>query len=211
MKAFTADQVERLLIAAERNPETFAMTALFLAGGLRRSEVLGLAFDAIDFDVGAITIRRVVIEVNHAPVMRERAKTDASLRTIAIPAELVELLRQQKVRVQTMALEWGKDYQREPLLVFPGLAGKPMLPQSVTDRMRQIMRHAKVVGPSPCHAWRHTSATSLLDGGENIKTVQSRLGHSTPAITMALYIHPVAERDRSAAEHFGSALTRRRS
>jgi integrase len=58
---------------------------------------------------------------------------------------------------------------------------------------------------------RHTNATSLLDGGENIKTVQARLGHSTPAITMALYIHPVAERDRSAAEHFGNALTRRRS
>jgi dGTPase len=56
--------------------------------------------------------------------------------------------------------------------------------------MRQVMRRAKVTGPSPCHAWRHTSATALLDAGQNIKTVQARLGHSTPAITLALYVIP---------------------
>jgi integrase len=94
------------------------------------------------------------------------------------------------------------------MLVFPGLAGAPMLPQSLTDRMRQVMRRAKVTGPSPCHAWRHTSATALLDAGQNIKTVQARLGHSTPAITLALYVHPVDQRDRTAADHFDQALKR---
>jgi hypothetical protein len=38
--------------------------------------------------------------------------------------------------------------------------------------------------------------------------VQARLGHTTPAITMALYVHPVEERDRAAAEHFGKLLQR---
>ena len=71
-----------------------------------------------------------------------------------------------------------------------------------------MMRRAKVVGPSPCHAWRHTSATVLLDAGQNIKTVQSRLGHSTPAITLALYVHPVDQQDRAAADHFDEALKR---
>jgi integrase len=208
VKAFTADQVKQLLSAAERNPETFTITALFLACGLRRSEVLGLAFDAIVLDAATISILRTVVAADHKPVLRECAKTEASLRTIAIPATLVELLRQQKARVQAAALKWGKGYQREPMLVFPGLAGAPMLPQSLTDRMRQVMRRAKVTGPSPCHAWRHTSATALLDAGQNIKTVQARLGHSTPAITLALYVHPVDQRDRTAANHFDQALKR---
>ena len=39
VKAFTPDQVTQLLAAAERDPETYIITALFLACGLRRSEV----------------------------------------------------------------------------------------------------------------------------------------------------------------------------
>jgi integrase len=114
----------------------------------------------------------------------------------------------QKARVQAIALKWGKGYQREPMLLFPGLAGAPMAPQGLTHRMRQVMRRAKVTGPSPCHAWRHTSATALLDAGQNIKTVQARLGYSTPAITLSLYTHAVDERDRAAADHFDQALKR---
>jgi integrase len=92
--------------------------------------------------------------------------------------------------------------------VFPGLAGAPMLPQSVTDRMRQLMRRAKIIGAQPCHAWRHTAATSLLDSGQSVETAQARLGHSTPAITLALYVHPVEERDSEAAERFGRLIER---
>ena len=208
VKAFTADQVTQLLAAAERDVETYVITALFLACGLRRSEVLGLAWDCVDFDRGSIEIRRTVVQVDHKPVMREQAKTDSSMRTVAIPAALADMLREQKARVQEMALKWGKGYQREPLLVFPGLAGAPINPMGLTVRMRQVMRRAKVVGLSPCHAWRHTSATALLHAGQNLKTVQSRLGHSTPAITMALYVHPVEEQDRAAADHFGAIIKR---
>jgi integrase len=206
VKSFDAKQVEQLLAAAKRDPETYAITALFLTGGLRRSELIGLAWDCVDLDGAALTIRRTVVEVDHEPVLREQTKTDDSERTIAIPAALVDLMREQKTRVQAAALKWGKGYRRDPLFVFPGLAGEPMAPQSLTLRMRQVMRRAKVTGPSPCHAWRHTSATALIHAGQNIKTVQARLGHSTPAITMSLYVHPIEEADRSAAEHFGAIL-----
>lgn len=208
VKAFGKEQVEALLAAAERDPETYLLTALFLACGLRRSEVLGLAWDAVDLDRGTLEIRRVVVAVDHKPIMRERAKTECSYRTVAMPAALVDLLREQKVRVHKLALKWGKGYCREPMLVFPGLAGEPGKPMSLTLRMRQVMRRAKVVGLSPCHAWRHTSATSLLHAGENVKTVQARLGHSTPAITLALYMHADDEHDRAAADHFQGVLKR---
>jgi len=107
-----------------------------------------------------------------------------------------------------MMLEWGTEYQREPLFVFPGLAGVPMSPHNVTDRMRALLRRAKVTGAQPCHAWRHTAATLLLDSGQSVKTAQARLGHSTPAITLALYVHPVEERDAEAAEHLGKLIER---
>jgi integrase len=207
-RAFTADEARRLLDIAAGDPTTYAMVATLLTCGLRRSELIGLAFDAIDFEAGTLEVKRVGVEVAHRAVIRARAKTEASARKLKIPPALVVLLKAQLVRVQKMTLEWGREYQREPLLVFPGLAGVPMLPQTVTDRMRTLLRRAKITGAQPCHGWRHTAATSLLDSGQSVKTAQARLGHSTPAITLALYVHPVEERDAEAAEHFGKLIER---
>ena len=205
-RAFTADEVQRLLEAATTNSTTYTMVTTTLVCGLRRSELVGLAFDAIDFEAGTLEIKRVGIEVAHRAVICERAKTESSARKLKIPPALVALLKAQLVRVQKMMLEWGKEYQREPLFVFPGLAGVPMSPHNVTDRMRALLRRAKVTGAQPCHAWRHTAATLLLDSGQSVKTAQARLGHSTPAITLALYVHPVEERDAEAAEHLGKLI-----
>jgi integrase len=46
----------------------------------------------------------------------------------------------------------------------------------------------------------------LLDAGQSIPTVQARLGHASPRITMEMYAHPVAERDSEAAAHLGGLL-----
>lgn len=121
----------------------------------------------------------------------------------------MELLQQQRARVQEAMLAWGKEYHREPLFLFPGLAGLPMRPHTLTNRLRRVMRRAKVTGPAPVHGWRHTAGTSLYDATKNIKTVQARLGHATPAITMALYVSPLQERDQDAAEHLGKLIKRR--
>jgi len=207
-RAFTADEVRHLLDVAAADPTTYCMVATMLTCGLRRSELIGLAFDAVDFTAGTLEVKRAGIEVAHRAVIRARTKTESSARKLKIPPALVALLKGQLVRVQKMMLEWGKEYQREPLLVFPGLAGVAMLPQNVTDRMRALLRRAKITGAQPCHAWRHTAATLLLDSGQSVKTAQARLGHSTPAITLALYVHPVEERDAEAAEHLGKLIER---
>jgi integrase len=207
-RAFTADQVRRVLDLAAADPVMYTAIATLLTGGLRRSELVGLCFDAVNFDAGTIEIKRVVVEVGHRPVVRDRAKTETSARKLRIPPVLVALLRAQLARVQEQMLQWGKEYHRDPLFVFPGLAGVPMVPQALTDRIKRLLRRAGIEGAQPCHGWRHTAATSLLDTGANIKTVQARLGHSTPAITLALYVHPVDERDAEAAEHFGRLIER---
>ena len=120
--------------------------------GMRRSELVGLAFDCVDLDAGRITIRRSVVEITYLkPVLREHGKTESSLRTIAIPATLTEMLRKRKVEILEAALAW-RDYQRDPLLVFPGLRGGPSSPQRLSERLRHLMKRAGVTGPSPAHA-----------------------------------------------------------
>lgn len=208
VKAFTDDQVARLLTeAASYDPELHLAIACLLACGMRRSELVGLAFDCVDLDGGRITVRRSVVETTYLkPVLREHGKTKSSLRTIAIPSALTEMLRKQKIKVQEAAIAW-RDYQREPLLVFPGLRGGPSSPQRLTERLRHLMKRAKVEGPSPVHAWRHTAATALIYAGANIKTVQARLGHASPSTTLGLYTHPTDAADQAAADHFESILS----
>jgi integrase len=46
----------------------------------------------------------------------------------------------------------------------------------------------------------------MLHAGHNIKTVQTRLGHASPAITLSLYVHPDEEQDTAAANHLGDLL-----
>jgi integrase len=208
--AFTAEQVERLFAAAEAEAELFLKLSLLFTGGLRRSELLGLASDAIDFANGTLTVSRTVVSVNHTALLRERAKTESSLRTISMPANVMALLRQQLVRRQEAALRWGRGYKLTPAFVFAEPDGGHQRPQRLSDELRNLLKRAGISGGfAPCHAWRHTMGTTLYDRTGNLKTVQQRLGHSTPAITGALYVHPVASRDVEAADFLGGLIKKR--
>jgi len=179
-----------------------------LITGTRRSEVLGLAWDMVDLDRGTITIKRVVIEVDRLPVLREVPKSEGSERTIEIPPLLVELLQAQKTRSRSAALAWGKGYRKHPMFVFAQVNGEPLDPMRVTYRLRQVMRRAKVSGRAPTHGWRRTCATALIDAGSDVKTIQARLGHSTPAITLSLYVHRTEKRDTAAGEQLAALVER---
>ena len=120
-------------------------------------------------------------------IVREITKTKLSRRTLAIPAAVVLLLRAQKARVLEQALAWGSEYATGPRFLFPVNGGAPMRPFSLTGRLRRLLRRAGVKGVQPVHGWRHATATLLIAGGADVKTTQSRLGHSSPLITLALY------------------------
>jgi integrase len=208
VKSFTSDEVQRLLESASNDRETHTIMATLLTTGMRRSELLGLALDTLDLDAGTLAVQRVVLEVDHQPVVREITKSESSERTISIPPMLVELLQAQRAHVLEMALRWGKGYRREPMFLFARPDGEPLSPMSLTLLLRQVMRRAGISGRPPTHGWRHTAATVLVASGTDVKTVQTRLGHSTPAITLALYVHPTKERDKAAGEQLGKLIKR---
>ena len=160
-KAFSQDEVGRLLDAAASDRETYIAISTLLITGIRRSELLGLALDALDLDAATLTIKRVVLAVDHVPVLRNVTKSESSSRALSIPPLLVELLREQKARVLAAALAWGRGYRREPMFLFARPDGEPLNPLGMTVRLRQVMRRAGISGRPPTHGWRHTAATVL--------------------------------------------------
>ena len=208
-RSLTKDERARVLQAARKAsyPNLDILLATLAMTGLRRSEVLGLAWDCVDLDAGVIEVRRTVITgPNNTAIVREETKTETSKRKIPIAPELVELLRRQRVFISEQLLVWGKDYAREPLFVFPEAGGHVMKPDTLTTRLRSVNRSAGVKGAQPVHGHRHTAATVMLAKGADIKTVSVQLGHSTPAITMALYVHEEDERSRAAAALLGNVF-----
>ncbi len=217
IKIMTEAQAVRVYQAAMRadesgkHPGIALLVALLMVCGMRRSEILGLAFDAIDLEAETISISRTVIAGEKGePILRdERAKSETSIRTISLPVELIPMIRKHRIWINEMILKWGKSYQREPLLLFPAFGGAALPPGVLTIRLRQLHRQAGVKGVAPTHGFRHGMASEMIANGVDIKTVSSRLGHATTSFTLATYVHAVEGRDKAAADALGARFSAR--
>ena len=142
--------------------------------GLRRSEILGLAIDDINFATGEVLVQRAVLAVRTPEgkevVIRDKTKTASSRRLVTIPPALLDRLRRHKAFIAETAMAFGADYRRDPLLLFPELGGWPMDPDALTSKLRSLLRSAKIVktGLQPVHGyatrWLRTPSptTSIL-------------------------------------------------
>ncbi len=178
------DEVKRLLVAAEPGLfKSFFLTAALT--GARSGELLALTWDDVDFDAGAIHIRRTVTwartrEDRESGVRGPRyfpPKTRSSRRTVEAPPELVAALRRWKLACPPSDLG----------LVFPKADGSPIDRKLLRDRglrPAQAKADLRVFG---VHALRHFFASELIRQGYPPTEVAARLGHSSPAVTMTVY------------------------
>ena len=81
-------------------------------------------------------------------------------------------------------------------------------PSSVSREFRLIARDYGMPPEATFHTLRHTHATWLLMGGEDMRTVQERLGHADVTTTMRIYGHVLPGRDQAAADMFGEIARR---
>ena len=151
-------EVQRLLDAAADDRETHTIIATLLTTGMRRSELLGLAFDALDLDAGTLGIKRVVLRRRAASrCCATSPRADSSERTVSIPPMLVELLRLQKAHVLETAMKWGRGYRREPMFLFARPDGEP-LPADVPDPAaasgHAACRHQRTTADARLEAYR---------------------------------------------------------
>lgn len=149
-RAFTEEEIGRILemaFAAEAKGKSYPgidlVVIMALAAGLRRSELLGLAFDCVNFDTSTITIRRsVVYGLDKRPMLRDN-ESDDSYRSVTLDADIMDRLRARQTWIAEQRLAFGRDYFDGPLLIFPGVGGYPCDPMAMTFRLRQLLRQAR--------------------------------------------------------------------
>ena len=192
------EDVERLLDVVD--DERFrGLVTLALQTGLRRSELLGLQWGDIDFDSGALSVRRGWVKVDGVGGVLEPPKSGRQ-RVVELPGESLEMLGSLKGSVGGEAGGF----------VFGGKGGVPMDPGWVSRRFK---RYAKEAGflEMRFHDLRHTHASLLLSDGVHLKVVSERLGHSGVGITGDLYSHVLPTVQLEAVERFGASWRSRLS
>lgn len=185
MHVWTAEEV-RAFLAGTRDDRLGFAWALLLTLGLRRGELCGLRWSAVDLDAGVIRVVATRIVVDGVP-MESVPKTRAGIRTVPIDGHLAALLRSHRARQAQERLAAGPVYVDGGYLLADEL-GSPYHPDTVSDWFDDAIR--KLGLPRiRLHDARHTAASLMLAAGTPVKVVAELLGHGSPTITLAIYAH----------------------
>ena len=203
MNALDPVGVERLLEAA-RDTMYFPLIHLATFTGMRRSELLGLRWDNINFHHGTVSITQILHCLRGGRIVIEPPKTAKSRRLVPLSSAPALALRSYREMVEADLAQLGSTLAGDRL-VFSQVDGSPLLPNTVTHAFAKIVRKAGIEGIT-LHSLRHTHASILLQQGVSSKTVAERLGHSTVVITLDTYSHVTPGVKEDAASRFEEAL-----
>lgn len=160
--------------------------------GFRRSEVVGLKWDAIDFEKKTIAIRRKITNSfggGEKLIESSTLKTESSRRTLPLIPHIEELLREEQERQKyyKKLLREGYCSDYEGYICRDNL-GKLITPNYVSDHFRHMIKNNKLK-KLRFHDLRHSCASLLLANGIQMKEIQDWLGHSSYNVTANLYSH----------------------
>ncbi len=185
IKPLEPDEITRFLQNLEGEPyKNLFLTAFFT--GMRQGELLGLSWDRVDFKNGIIEIRQQLQCIDGVYSL-QTPKHD-KVRIIA-PVQLVmDALKEEYETQRKNRQLLGKAWKNEWNLVFTDETGKLLVRRTVDKHYKKILEKSGIE-EHRFHDMRHTFAVSMLDAGEDLKTLQENLGHATAAFTLSQYAH----------------------
>lgn len=190
-KSWTLAQVGTFREAV-RNHRLFACW-LLSCYGMRRSEVLGLRWSAVDLDTGTLSVRRGRVAVG-SDTVEGGPKSKRSRRDLPLPADVTEALRALKTAQKREALALGVAWSEERLVAVRQ-DGEPLRPESFTDEFQRLRARAGLPRIK-LHGLRNTSVSLMLDQGHPPHIVAAWHGHD-PAVALSIYADVKADELRA--------------
>lgn len=154
--------------------------------GLRRGEVLGLKWSAIDFKNNKIKINHTVVK-HTTTIAKDKTKTEASRREYILLPEIKAVLLDLHKETKTNKRLFGKEFQNTDY-VFTWPDGKPYRPDYITSAFQKVLAKNKFP-KMRFHDLRHSCASILYDKGWELKDIQTWLGHADIETTADVYTH----------------------
>lgn len=193
------DGAAQVIAALSDEPYDYSvMVRLLIYTGLRRGELLGLEWRDLDERTGCLSVERSLLYSPERGVFIDDTKTDGSRRVIRLPKSALDLLEEYRAWQEERKSELGSLWQ-ESERIFTAWDGGMLNPEALSAWFHKFIVR-KGLPDVNIHGLRHTNATLLIAGGVPLKTVSSRLGHSSISTTGNIYAHAVRSADETAAE-----------
>lgn len=214
----TRDEQSRFLEVAKRS-HNYYQYALVLETGLRTGEMIGLTWDAIDFEARTLTVNKT-LEYRHGQHFWRAGppKTQQSYRTIPLTDRAYEILKgikadsvgRKEAEMLSQPLEYidrrtgaSSTLVMRDLVFINWRTGEPAKNSSYDTHLYKLCDEAGI--EHFCmHALRHTYATRAIESGMQPKVLQKLLGHASIKTTMDRYVHVTTESLNQAIRQFES-------
>lgn len=201
-KFLSVEQGNTLLEVSKGTPmETAVILAMMY--GMRRSEIAGLKWSAIDFENDTLEIRHTVVKYK-TTIAKDRTKNHSSNRTLVLNSKLKAYLLKLRSQQAQDKLLLGKAY-KDTDYVCRWPDGSVMACNYYTNALRKMLiKHGLPL--VRLHDLRHSCASFMLKMGCTMKEIQDWLGHRDIGTTMNIYAHLDTDAKKAVANKFENML-----
>ena len=200
---YSIEEAEELF-AAVKGTKMEAPIKLATIFGLRREEVLGLKWSAVDLKEQKLTIDHTCILIGAKIKNVDATKNESSHRMLYLTDDMTSFLKSLKIRQRESKLRYGEDYVDSGYVCVDEY-GQQLKPSYISQTFKVVLkknglRHIRF------HDLRHTCASLLMSQGYQLKDVQEWLGHSNISTTADIYGHLDDERKKNIARQMNGIL-----
>lgn len=201
---WSVDEARRFLESARSNDDPmYAGYVLMLVLGLRRGELLGLAWDDLDLRAGEARISWQVQRIG-GQLVRRPTKTHSSDAPLPLPEICVQALEHRRRTERRLRMAAGEAWAGTGLVLTTRL-GDPIDPRNFQRAFRSSVQRAGVP-VIPVHSTRRTCASLLVALDVHPRVAMAILRHSKIAVTMDIYSQVSAASTREALKRLGEAF-----
>jgi integrase len=175
----------------------YALFLLAATTGLRRAELCGLRWPAIDLQSGTLSVEPDTRVVVNGIAQDSDGKSENAPRMLALDPVTVAALVEWRSRQRAEHAFFERDYAGTDR-VFTWEDGRAVHPDVIRQRFNRLSQRCGLPHIR-LHDMRHSYATAALKAGVHLKIVSARLGHHSEAFTASVYQHAMPGMDREAA------------
>ena len=194
-KFLTPKQLEQLMILIKGTVIELPVQLCSIYG-FRRSEVLGLRWEYIDFENRTLTVAET-LQQNTGGSYVDETKNESSRRVLPLTQQAYDLLLEQKEQQKERKKIMGS-YYFDSDYVCTWADGKVIQPNYLTRSFHNILQNSDLPMVR-LHDLRHSTASNLIEHNVSIVNVADWLGHSSPTTTLNFYAHTNVEQKKRVA------------